>query len=224
MFIFTTVVTTNAHSIMSGAAHVKHLIAKKDKLEEEIKTWYSVLEHQGNVGTKQPLVDPQGFPRDDIDVVQVRTARNKIACLQNDHKELMRQIEAGLLQVHQAHAGATQPQAAAAAPQGPALTMYCPADQLCAPFAAIDLVSRGSPAETCGLRCGDAIVEFGSVTHDNFTGLASISSVVQHSRNKPVRVVVSRDHSNDNGERVVLSLTPREWDGRGLLGCNVVPI
>ena len=33
---------------------------------------------QGDVGMKDPLVDNEGYPRSDIDVYAVRTARNRI--------------------------------------------------------------------------------------------------------------------------------------------------
>lgn len=39
-----------------------------------------------------PLVDPEGFPRSDIDVAGVRTARHQINCLRNDLKDIMNQM------------------------------------------------------------------------------------------------------------------------------------
>lgn len=46
------------------------------------------------------LVDSQGFPRNDIDVYQIREARHKIIYLQNDLKEIMAAIERGLHEIH----------------------------------------------------------------------------------------------------------------------------
>lgn len=66
-------------------------------------------------------------------------------------------------------------------------------------FATINLVSDGSPAETAvrnshacitsestnsslqGLRVGDEIIEFGSVSASNFRNMQSIAAVVSHS-------------------------------------------
>ena len=45
-------------------------------------------------------MDKEGFPRSDIDVVEIRTMRNRRACLQTDLRELMKQIEAGLHELH----------------------------------------------------------------------------------------------------------------------------
>ncbi len=42
---------------------------------------------------KGALVDREGFPRGDVDIYVVRTARQKVLCLQNDHKSLMKLLE-----------------------------------------------------------------------------------------------------------------------------------
>merc|ERR1719430_1275600 len=72
---------------------------QKDIIEEEIKALNEVLESQ-NVGMDDPLVDQEGFPRADIDVYQVRHARSNIRTKTTDLKEVMKKIEAGLLNIH----------------------------------------------------------------------------------------------------------------------------
>lgn len=47
-----------------------------------------------------PLVDEEGFPRNDIDIYKVRQARQQIICLQNNHKDLMKLIEQLIHQLH----------------------------------------------------------------------------------------------------------------------------
>lgn len=49
-----------------------------------------------NIGMRDPLVDADGYPRNDIDVYQVRHARHQINTLQNDLKSLLKEIEKGL--------------------------------------------------------------------------------------------------------------------------------
>ena len=58
---------------------VMEMMKQKDGLEEDIKALHDVLKCQG-VGMDEPLVDGEGFPRSDIDVYQVRHARNNIRC------------------------------------------------------------------------------------------------------------------------------------------------
>ncbi|XP_032832519.1 26S proteasome non-ATPase regulatory subunit 9 isoform X1 [Petromyzon marinus] len=188
---------------------VRGLIKKKDDVEAQIKALHEVLESQGNVGMKGELVDAEGFPRNDIDVFQVRTTRHSIICLQNDHKALMADIEEALHKLH-AHQrkkherDCMETQAAVA----PAVA-----------FARVDTVSPGSPASMAGLLQGDEVVTFGSVTPQNFQNLQNIATVVQHSERKPLRVSVLR-----GGSLVTLTLTPQRWSGRGLLGCNILPM
>ncbi|XP_036785445.1 26S proteasome non-ATPase regulatory subunit 9 isoform X2 [Manis pentadactyla] len=70
-----------------------------------------------------------------------------------------------------------------------------------------------------GLQVDDEIMEFGSVNTQNFQSLHNIGSVVQHSEGKPLNVTVIR-----RGEKHQLRLVPTSWAGRGLLGCNIIPL
>lgn len=68
-----------------------------------------------------------------------------------------------------------------------------------------------------GLKVGDLILNFGSVNDENFSSLKDIASVVEHSLGGEVPISVFR-----NGTKIRLSLTPKKWAGKGLLGCNIV--
>lgn len=81
----------------------------------------------------------------------------------------------------------------------------------------VTFVSPLSPAEECGLRKDDEILEFGSVNATNFKELKQISDLVAHRQNQSVILKVQR-----RGARHELSLVPKSWSGRGLLGCNIV--
>ncbi|XP_073169469.1 26S proteasome non-ATPase regulatory subunit 9 isoform X2 [Lepidochelys kempii] len=214
---------------------VQELVRRKDELEAQIKACYAVLEGKG-VGMNEPLVDAEGYPRADVDVYQVRAARHNVickqfcpekssfagaernegdnACLQNDHKALMLQVEKAL---HQLHAREKEKQAkdeaeaqAEAMNQNPSLPQ---------PFARVNAVTPGSPASISGLQVDDEIIEFGSVDTHNFQTLQNIATVVQHSEGKPLSVTVIR-----GGKKLHLGLTPKQWAGKGLLGCNILPL
>ena len=72
-------------------------------IEDEIIGLSECLTAEGMPGLSGPLVDKEGFPRDDIDIPQVRTMRGRIACLQTDLSSLMKKIEQSLAQLHQAY-------------------------------------------------------------------------------------------------------------------------
>eukprot|EP00795_Rhopilema_esculentum_P016547 gene16547-7971_t len=188
----------------NSVVQLKGLIAKKEKIEEDLKDFQEVLE-SNNVGMKEDLVDKDGYPRADIDVYSVRTARNKIICLRNDLSSIMKEIEEGLHKVHAMARENPKESNVEDMDTSPDLEMH--------PFLSVDLISRESPAEKAGLTLGDQILKFGTITSKNFNGLASIGSLVQHSKGKPVPIVINREGSIKN-----ITLTPNTWEGRGLLG------
>ncbi|XP_073442102.1 26S proteasome non-ATPase regulatory subunit 9 isoform X1 [Dendrobates tinctorius] len=193
---------------------VQQLIAKKDEIEAQIKAYYDVLEDQKNIGMEGPLVDREGYPRADIDIYQVRTARHNIICLQNDHQTIMKEIEEALHNLHAREKEKRKKDEAEAKAEAQQHNQTLPNA-----FAKVDAVTPGSPASMCGLQVGDEIIAFGSVNTNNFQILQNIATVVQHSEGKPLSVTVIRD-----GKSVHLGLTPQRWNGKGLLGCNIIPI
>lgn len=81
------------------------------------------------------------------------------------------------------------------------------------PFALVDEISEDSPAAEDGLQLGDQIVKFGNVeSGDNM--LQKLASEAQSNQGRGVAVVVLRQAAVVN-----LTVTPRVWQGRGLLGC-----
>ncbi|KAL3837488.1 hypothetical protein ACJMK2_022841 [Sinanodonta woodiana] len=192
---------------------MNELMKRRDEIEAEIKELGDVLESQGGVGMKGPLVDAEGFPRADIDVYSVRHARHHIIRLQNDHKALMKEIEEELYKIH-ADARMEREMAGNQSPI-PMEIEDIPQE----PFAIVDRVDEGSPALTAGLNVGDRITQFGSITKEKFQSLQNIGTVVQHSVGQSLALKVLRD-----GTSVSLSLKPQPWSGKGLLGCNILPL
>jgi 26S proteasome non-ATPase regulatory subunit 9 len=55
---------------------------KRNRIEIEMIEIVELLESMnGKPGLKNPLVDDQGFPRDDVDIFETRKLRNRHACL-----------------------------------------------------------------------------------------------------------------------------------------------
>ncbi|XP_061758221.1 26S proteasome non-ATPase regulatory subunit 9 [Nerophis ophidion] len=192
---------------------VRSLIKKKDDIEEQIQAYYEVLEEQG-VGLEVSLVDTEGYPRSDVNLYQIRTARHSISCLQNDHKAIMVEIEEALHKLHAREKAKRHRDETEARGEAMELQVTLPPA-----FARVNSVIQGSPASEAGLKNGDEVIEFGSVNTGNFQSVYNIASVVQHSEGKPLRVTVIR-----GGQKAHISLTPRRWSGRGLLGCNINPV
>ncbi|KAF9335557.1 26S proteasome non-ATPase regulatory subunit 9 [Podila minutissima] len=185
------------------------------------------------------LVDSSGFPRSDIDLVAVTTARSNIVKLKNDHKAVMLQIEEALHAVHAealAEREKKQEEAAqAAALQNPSSSSSSTtahtsqpgsgsntAEAPLTPFAKVNAVALDSPSKEAGLLQGDKIVAFGTVTASTPNVMPSLSEHVQSRENKPILVKVLR---GDASELQSVILVPRQgWGGRGMLGCHIVPM
>lgn len=197
---------------MSFKEEALKLNDEKKKIESQISEWKSVLDGEKNVGMDGPLVDNEGYPRNDIDVHKIRIARQKIICLSNDHKSLMTKLADLLNKIHenQASNNGAKPDAAEEEPMEETKNKK--------PFAKIDLVTTGSPAHDAGLKAGDMVVEFGTQNHANFKALADIGQLVQNSENRSIRVQVLRSN-----QILTLSLVPKKWSGQGLLGCKIIP-
>ncbi|RAO66484.1 uncharacterized protein BHQ10_002496 [Talaromyces amestolkiae] len=156
------------------------LMTEKDRIEAELSAYSSVLTSQG-VTMDTSLTTFDGFPRDDIDVAQIRTTRARIIHLRNDHKEVMKHLEKGL----HAHFEALQQAQASTIP-----TTSTPAQQqngthatqngiIETPFARVNSVASGSPADQAGLKAGDIIRSFGTVNWVNHERLTKVGEVVQ---------------------------------------------
>ncbi|GFS31454.1 26S proteasome regulatory subunit [Actinidia rufa] len=80
------------------------------------------------------------------------------------------------------------------------------------PFALVDEIAEDSPAAEDGLQLGDQVVKFGNVeSGDNLS--PKLASEAQTNQGRGIPVVVLRQ-----GALITLTVTPRVWQGRGLLG------
>lgn len=131
-----------------------------------------------------PLTTFDGFPRADVDVVQIRVTRARIIPLRNDYKALMAEIEKGLHEHHAAVAaggsdGERESGGEVAAARQPAQQQQVPGDVVQLPFARVNSVAVGGPAEEAGLRVGDVVKRFGAATALNHNRLSRVAQEVE---------------------------------------------
>lgn len=72
---------------------LRRVDAERLKLEKRATELAALLTADGMPGLKGNLDTPDGYPRDDIDVHQILIWRNELACINTDHKELMKKLE-----------------------------------------------------------------------------------------------------------------------------------
>ncbi|OEH73874.1 26s proteasome non-ATPase regulatory subunit [Cyclospora cayetanensis] len=141
-------------------------------LEERMEAIASFLTSEGMPGLKGPLVDEEGFPRADIDVHAVRSARNQLACLQTDYREVQRKLEEILLRVHAESAKAQIDQQDLRAPKQPDTTEVAgeqdevpppPIEDEGPAFAVVDVLQPGGPSGIAGIAAGDRVLRLGTL-------------------------------------------------------------
>ncbi|KAH6671262.1 26S proteasome non-ATPase-like protein regulatory subunit 9 [Halenospora varia] len=219
--------TASTNGVQTAGLSFNQLQAKKDNIEAEIKALGSVLQSHG-VDMNTRLLTPDGFPRADIDVAQIRTTRSRIIYLKNDHKALMSVIEKHIHEhfARQAELGTNEPLPTAPnSENAPSSSTFTPPEVLSPPFAKVNGVVDGSPADSAGLKAGDAIRNFGYVNCSNHNDLKRVAECVQGNEGRDVLVKVSRPSGGGRQIELRLTLKPRrDWGGRGLLGCHILPL
>ncbi|KKZ63234.1 hypothetical protein EMCG_02439 [[Emmonsia] crescens] len=222
---------------------LNELFEEKTRLEAELKALSSVLDSHGvNMSTSLTTFD--GYPRDDLDIAQIRTTRARIIHLRNDYKDVMAKVEQGV-HAHFARLQQQQQQQNTSCPPTSTTTtsMSTPASDLQpitspaieeptsssqvgiieTPFAKINSVVEGSPAAQAGIKVGDMIRSVGHVNWMNHENLTKVAEVVQRNEGNTVLVKLVRRDESGEGRDLSLRLIPRRnWGGRGLLGCHLV--
>lgn len=233
--------------------NLKFLMSEKTKVEGQLDDLIMVLESH-NATMETPLVMPDGFPRADIDVHQVRIVRSQIIRLRNDLKKIMDDLQVALIEHHSKQAGnqtngdvnnsttstnntsdnnssttnnettivasyeqMTISESRTASGSSSDNSNIEPTSNVV--FAMVREVATGGPAEKSGLLTGDGIIQFGSIDASNHNNLRALAPILQVNENKKVAITVKR-----NEEILSLDLIPeKNWGGRGLLGCFIVP-
>lgn len=208
------------------------LMDKRGAIEGEVNTIIQRLCQPGGPGLSGNLLDSEGFPRADIDIPSVRADRHRLAELKHDHKDLTEKMNQYIQLLHAAKV-TTKPSSLAGSDIQAASTVNAVSSAssdhersgdtvvsmdadvaVSIPFAVVDEITEASPAADDGLQLGDQILKFGSVIHGDDL-LTRLASEVQAHCGCTIPVVVSRQ-----GAILNLSVTPRTWKGRGLLGCH----
>ncbi|KAF9533137.1 hypothetical protein CPB83DRAFT_845895 [Crepidotus variabilis] len=197
----------------SPREQARALMARKDALELELEGQLSVLK-SNNSDLHTPLVDREGFPKADIDIWAVRTARIRVIELRNDLKSIMDAIARALEGIYDPSLATSNIEEWES--QSPSAS-----SSSSKPFAKVEGVAPGSPAAEADMKQGDLVVKFDNLDQNSFTSssLQPLADLVSQKENSSIMIRVLRSDS-----LVFLKLTPRKnWGGRGMLGCHIVP-
>lgn len=125
----------------------------------------------------------------DANNITVRTTRARIIHLRNDYKALMSKIEVGLHEHHAQYRAANPP--ASSSTQAAGNSEITAPGVLDTPFAKVNSVVDGSPADQAGLKVRDSIRNFGNINFMNHEKLSKVAETVQ--RNQGVSTAIHGD-------------------------------
>lgn len=202
------------------------------------------------VGMTEPLVDAEGFPRDDCDLYAVRQARQTVICGRNDLRDIEEELGEKLFTLMEggreeaaaqiarddaAKAQQQQQQSAAASGTAPAAdpAVMRMIEMLSAlpPILTVAAVEPGSPAHDGGLRAGYRVYQYADLNAGNVRqiGLPAVAARTQEHEGRALSVWVRpaalvTENGLDEGELREIIIVPQKWSGRGILGCALDPV
>ena len=200
---------------------------KRLKMEEEIMSLTNFLNTEGMPGIEGKLTDDQGFPLQNIDIMAVRTARNKLILLQNDLKNLMISIEKNMQEYFNSDREKRIQESSKEKiniEEPISISVYeenkSPSISLKVPFAWIGSIAANSPAEESGLKINDGIINFDKTVYYgvNSNPLQTIAEIVNRKIGEKIQVEIVRKDGEYNNQYLNINLIPHQWSGQGVLG------
>lgn len=180
----------------------QQLALVKSEIESELNKLFEVLQ-KNKVSMDSALITHDGFPRSDVNVIEIRNVRVKIIKLRNDLTIVINELSEKLHSQFQN----TEPEKKID-------------NDLLIPFAKVTEVVDSGPAAQAGIRVDDKIVIFGTINVTNHNHLQNIGLIVKNNVNKPIEIKVLR-----GSQKLHLEIKPTsDWPGNGLLGCRIIQI
>ncbi|XP_059455292.1 uncharacterized protein LOC132185545 [Corylus avellana] len=178
-------------------------------------------------GSNQSTIQ-QSWSEDEFFGCKITHLRALMFQLRNDHRELTEKINQNIQILHSARlpSGSSTPNELGnddglnnqnlpfvnAVPSASSPNAMDVDLMVSVPYAFVDVIADASPAAEDGLQLGDQIVKFGNVeAGENLS--QRLLSEAQTNQGCAIPVVVMRQ-----GALINLTVTPRTWQGRGLLG------
>lgn len=181
----------------------------KKLVESELVKFSQILESQ-NIDMDTQLVTEDGYPRDDIDILQIRLIRRNINMLKNDLSNIIEQ-SFQLLNSHFNDINQSRGSSLSNTDQNHDIEYKIP-------FAVIEEIDVNGPISSAGIQNGDKLISLGKIHAGNHMRLRSLTNEVIQNENKEVNVRILR-HDKDIIDLVLIPT--KNWNGRGLLGCKL---
>lgn len=193
---------------------------ERHKIEEELRTLSEFLCAPGMPGINGPLTDEQGYPLPGVDLYRIRQSRQRFHRLNTDYNDLMKRLESELQNYFQ-HSQEYEETVSNNHQIPVEIGILAVEESL--PFAYISEVTEGSPAMIAGFKAQDKIVRFGEIDYRNHQNLQGLIQFVVAHENQEINVHLIRKNAINRDSDMTLKVTPKRWEGNGILGCRFLP-
>ncbi|KAM3142956.1 hypothetical protein pb186bvf_005019 [Paramecium bursaria] len=221
---------------------LQNLVQQRKQLEADLQNIQAEISQLDKINNKS-LVDDEGFPRADLqwsELVQLRNLKRAFNEKNNDHKDLMKQIEQKLYQYHQE----IQNDPNVINEMNNYKSKYVPQPKIenkliqqvnkvkieeeVDLLAHITEVTQGSPSSIAGLQLYDFIISFGDKNKNNTQSLEDLANYIRQNVDQDIPLKVLRKFTNQQSPDLKddsylitdLVLRPQKWAGQGILGCR----
>ncbi|CCH57897.1 hypothetical protein TBLA_0A00970 [Henningerozyma blattae CBS 6284] len=193
---------------------IKEIDSLKMLIELQLESYFALLKSQ-DVTMESNLITSDGFPRSDIDVLQIRLVRKNIIMLQNDLKKVLDKsyilLNKHFEELNLKNSATKNSNTTSSSNSNPDTI------ESKIPFSFINELITNGPMDKAGANLNDKIIKFGSINVTNHQNLKNLQLEVLKYEDKTLNLTIERD-----GSIMELILIPtRNWNGRGLLGCRI---
>lgn len=140
------------------------LINKREDINNELNVIFNYFK-DNNIKKSTPLLDQEGFPRNDLDIVTITEYRQRLAVLQNDLERVNQDIYKFLEQ---------QPKTAVSSDRKPI--------KHSTPWSIVKAIKPSSIADNAGLLKDDLIIQFGPFSHLTLDNFEKLPGFIQENR------------------------------------------
>ena len=189
------------------------------RLDEERRVFEKELEEivsELGAESSSNLLDDEGFPRSDVDIVAIKTLRKRALLLKNDISAKSEELGAALEALHAVARVVTD------GADGSVCELGAPPPPV--PFCVVGPVEAESPASLGGLKEGDRIFAWGKLRPvEKGKPIPSLKDLGEVARECATEGGALSLRVLRESAKLFLCLKPGVWNGKGILGCTILP-
>ncbi|EDO15989.1 hypothetical protein Kpol_499p17 [Vanderwaltozyma polyspora DSM 70294] len=189
---------------------LQELSSLKEDIEKELNDLIDELA-KNNAEWDTELLTPEGFPRDDLDVLAIITIKKNINMLRNDLKKVMNCL-------HKAISNNSELMKKNLTSSESIQNKVIHPMNSNIPFAIFTEVIKNSPCDKAGINSNDKLIQIDNFNAANYKNLNVIKNYIVMHENIEMKLRILK---STNVMKEIILIPSKNWDGLGVLGCKL---